>query len=694
MRQRHLCIIFTALTLSLLAYCGSVLLVKPSRALASAYVVGSDPVDGSTIASVPQEVHIYFNAAISVLSRAHVLAAQQGAQNSALVEVGANTGVVSGSNSNELIVPLQTSAPQGLPQGSYLVRWAAVASDDGRTTFGTIGFNVGISSTGLSGTPILGPSTSNQLDEIRTLDVGHVTHILAVMWEWVMVAALTLWIGTLVMEQFVLSDGGRCTELHVHTKKRAKSLQWLCLYALLFSAIVTLVLRTTDLIGNTHANNFYLSTLQSVLINTNYGHFWLLEFALILIAMGSGIRFSLSPRSTLAYCKRVLHTRTLRPLVAQSEKGGGDGTAKITRPIVTRNPSETPLSPAVITLNLHPVVWLSLSGLILLMLVLSRAPAQTFQPHISAILFDWLNLAALGIWFGSFVYLGYLILPLFNNKELEYHTETLATILRRLIPFVLPAISIEIVTTLFLSEAAINQPQQLISDPYGRTLLVQIVLLAVMLILSLHALLRLHATLKHQVLLLPLVHADLPVRRLRQSELHQTKKSLGALSVAITWLGIGILLSVALMTFFTPPIHFPAVPSSKQATQSSNITNTQTKQIGDLSVSLLLSPGRSDQANTIVLLINDKSGKPVTDAQVRLFINMQVMDMGTKNVLIPGASPESTGNDSGTTSSSPAYVATLDRGDSFSMAGVWVITVEIQQPKQDAVKGIFEVMLS
>jgi putative copper export protein/methionine-rich copper-binding protein CopC len=662
--------------------------------LASAYVVGSDPVDGSTIASVPQEVHIYFNAAISALSRAHVLVAQQGTQNSSLVEVGANTGVISDANANELIVPLHPSAPQGLPQGSYLVRWAAVANDDGRTTFGTIGFNVGISSTGLSGTPILGPSTSNQLDEIRTLDVGHVTHILAVMWEWVMVAALTLWIGTLVMEQFVLSDGGRCTELHVHTKKRAKSLQWLCLCALLFSAIVTLVLRTTDLVGNTHANSFYLSTLQSLLINTNYGHFWLTEFALILIAMGSGIRFSLSPRSILAYCKRVLRTRTLRPIVSQSEKGGADGTAKITRPIVTRNPTETSVSPAVINVNLHPVVWLSLSGLILLMLVLSRAPAQTFQPHVSALLFDWLNLAALSIWFGSFVYLGYLILPLFNNKELEYHTETLATILRRLIPFVLPAISIELVSTLFLSEAAINQPQQLISDPYGRTLLVQIVLLVVMLILSLYALLRLHATLKHQVLLLPLVHADLPVRRLRQSELHQTKKSLGVLSVAITWLGVGILLSVALMTFFTPPIHFPAVTSSNQSAESYPTTNAQTKQIGDLSVSLFLSPGRSDQTNTVVLLINDRNGKPVTDAQVRLTMNMQVMDMGTKNVLIPGASPGTTGNGLGTTSSSPAYVATFDKGDTFSMAGLWVIAVEIQRPNQDAVKGTFEVMLS
>src|SRR5215472_10947425 len=102
MRQRHLCIICMALTLSLLAYTGSMLLFQPPRASASAYVIGSDPVDGSTIATVPQEVHIYFNAAISVLSSAHVLVVQQGPQSNSLVEVGANTGIIAGSNPNEL----------------------------------------------------------------------------------------------------------------------------------------------------------------------------------------------------------------------------------------------------------------------------------------------------------------------------------------------------------------------------------------------------------------------------------------------------------------------------------------------------------------------------------------------------------------------------------------------------------------
>lgn len=685
MRQRHLCIISMALLLSLLVYAGFILLFQPPKASASAYVIGSDPVDGSTVTTVPREVQIYFDASISTMSSAHVLAVQQGSQNSSLVEVGANTGGIPGSNPAELIIPLKPSAPQG----SYLVRWAAVANGDGRTTFGTIGFNVGFSSASVTGTPILGPSTSNNLDEIRALDADHATNILAVMWEWVMIAAMTLLIGILVMEQFVMADGGRCTELHVHTKKRAKSLQRLCLAVLFVSGMVSLALRSTDLVKYGQTNTSYLSALASLLIDTNYGHLWLVQLVLILIAMA--LLYWTSRRALVGIGSVHLTTAqgeeasnsTVQTAPAETPSGrvrsGPIGTVPCTVP------TETTSSPGILQESSHPIKWLLLSGLILLTLILARAPAQTFQPRISAILFDWLNLAALGVWFGSFVYLGYLILPLLNNKELEYHTETLTTILQRLMPFIVGAIGIAIVSTLFLSEAAISQPQQLLDDPYGRTLLVQIALLAIMLILSLYVMFRVHSALKHQILLLPLVHIDLPVRRLRQSELYQTRRSLGVLSTTITWLGVGVLLCMALMAFFTPPIHFPAISYSNPSTGSVATANAQTEQMGNLSVSLQVLPGRSGQANTVILLINDSNGKPVTDAQVRLTINMQVMDMGTKNVVIPGTSPGTTGDQ--------VYMATFDKGTTFNMAGLWVIAVQIQQPDQSAVQGTFQVMI-
>jgi methionine-rich copper-binding protein CopC/putative copper export protein len=624
------------------------LLFKPPAVHASAYVIGSDPVDGSTIAHVPKEVHIYFNAAISTLSRAHVLVVQQ----NTLVEIDTNTSIVSGSNPNELIIPLGQA--QQLPQGSYLVRWTAVAYDDGRTTFGSIGFNVGVSSTGLSGTSILGPSTSNALDDRRVLDIGHVTNLLVVLWEWIMLASLTLWIGILVMEQFVLSDRGHCAELCTHIHKRVYSLQWLCLAALLFSEIVLLILRTTDIVENTQTNNAYLAIIQNLLTNTNYGHFWMACIALILIAMG------------LLY-------RT--------------------------NQIETSMSSEIIAEKRHPLVWSLLTSLILLTLVLTRAPAQTFQPHMSAIVFDWLNLAALGIWFGSFVYLGYLIIPFFNSKELEHYTETLTTVLRHLIPFMLAAISVEAISTLFLSESAISQPQQLLHDPYGCTLLIQLVILALMLILTLSWVGTSYNSYRtsrspygeNKILAAPMpslglgqattpLHTNLLAPRLRQSAWQQIRKSLHFTSTIITWLGGGMLLCMALMTFFTPPIHFPDVTYSSQAVNLASTTNAQTKQIDDLSVSLQLLPGRSNQANTVVLLINDSNGKPVTNAQVHLTTNMQAMDMGIGSAAMNGGNP--------------VYITTFAKNASFNMVGVWIINVEIQRPKHNTGQGTFQVTLS
>src|SRR6266496_5551814 len=82
MQQRRLLVIITALILSSLAY---LLLLPVPLAQAHAYVIGSDPVDGSTIATAPTVIRIFFNTSISSVSSAHVLAVGTGN----LVDVGA-----------------------------------------------------------------------------------------------------------------------------------------------------------------------------------------------------------------------------------------------------------------------------------------------------------------------------------------------------------------------------------------------------------------------------------------------------------------------------------------------------------------------------------------------------------------------------------------------------------------------------
>src|SRR5436305_14265167 len=100
-------------------------------AYAHAFVIGSDPVDGSTVASTPRVVRIFFDAAISPASIAHVYTPDE-----QIAE--ATRSSISPTNPRELDTPLNYS--HQLPEGGYTVRWTALAYGDGHTTHGVIGF--------------------------------------------------------------------------------------------------------------------------------------------------------------------------------------------------------------------------------------------------------------------------------------------------------------------------------------------------------------------------------------------------------------------------------------------------------------------------------------------------------------------------------------------------------------------------
>jgi hypothetical protein len=148
-------------------------------------------------------------------------------------------------------------------------------------------------------------------------------------------------------------------------------------------------------------------------------------------------------------------------------------------------------------------------------------------------------------------------------------------------------------------------------------------------------------------------------------------------------LAAGVLLCSALLTFYAPPIVFPNTTYSQPSTSATPATNagsSQSKQVGDLSVTLLMQPAKVDQANTITLTIKDRNGNPVNNAQVSMTINMEIMDMGTTQATLKG---------DGT-----AYTTTFDKGATFSMTGSWNIDVSIQTPNQVPLTTRFQVIVS
>lgn len=575
-------------------------------------------------------------------------------------------------NARELDTPL--TPPDLLPDGSYTVRWVALSNGDGHATYGTIGFNIGQSSTDLPGQVTSGPSTSNILPELD------VQGVLSIAWEWFVLLALTFWVGMLAMEGLMLERGELASTWLASARKQTLPLQWLCLTILLIGEFINLILRAALLTSIQGNGGIDLLTIRQLVLETDYGHLWLIRMALIALALAFLWRTT-RQRSLISNSGSMRHRRRPRSRFGQlrQQVAREQGTLMKEHPEAERTRRPLHVAP-----RRYTVVWLILAGL----LVLTRAPSgdavQVAQPPISAIVLNWLYLTAQCLWLGGAAYLGYVLLPLLSGINPDAHAQALTLLLRRYTPLMLGALSVLLVSGLFLSEASLGDLQQLITDPYGRALLVKVLLITFLFILSISALPFLRPKLTRETIVLPGMDGETPARPAPQYALGKRGQQLKRTMHIVTWLGAGVLLCAALMAFFAPPIVFPLLPSPSNTTSSSPLSarNMQTKQVGDLSVTLQVLPGRINYANTVIITMVDSKGNPVTDAQVQLIIGMKFMDMGIVRVAIKAGNP--------------TYVATFGKeAIPFSaMFGAWEIIVQIQRPNQALMQGVFQVIVS
>ncbi len=643
---------FVALLFAVLAFIGSTALFQPLVAYAHAFVIGSDPVDGSTVSTPPAIIQIFFNAPISSASTAHVYVIQNNQQ----VELGIHTITVE--KGRQLAIALKN--PRSLPQGSYEIIWTAVANDDGHTTYGIIGFNTGQSSLGLSGTALLGPTTSNQLDKVRNLDFFA---ILTIVWDWFALLALTFWIGILISKHLILANVARLETVTVKIEKSLQSLQWLCLSVLFFSEAVLLFLRINSFSRSQGESTITLRASIQILFETNYGYLWLARLLLLLISCI--LLYRITTRKGIV----VLPEKTPRPEHRTGPLRNKEmpeihttGTTNLTKERVeVKRVTKAPTP-----VQRHPYLSLLLAGLVLLTYTLSSEIVQLQPTPISAAVFEWLRLASQGAWFGGLAYLAFLLLPVLPSIERDPHAETLNVLIQRFTPLLAISMGISLLIALYQGEATISAPQQLLYDPYGRVLLVQALLLLGVFGLSAYVLFWLRIKLTRQAMLLPVVNADLPARRTRQTALGQTEVRLKKVVKICALPGAAILLCTAFMAFYAPPIKFPDITYSNPPQSSTSPGEIQSKQIGGLTVSLQVLPARSGSDNTVLVTLTDPQGKQVNDASVQLITNMQIMDMGIATQTIgPGQS---------------IYAASFTKSEAFDMAGPWIITIKISTP--------------
>lgn len=675
---------------------------KAPAAFAHAFVIGSDPVDGSTIGTAPSIIRIFFNADISAVSNARVFVfAPGGPANGS--EVDAGHSYIPANHARELDTML--IAASSLPQGSYEVKWSALALEDGYASNGLIGFNVGTSVTGLTGTPILGPSTSNNLPQLNLQGV------LSVMWQWLTMLALLFWVGLVTMEGLLLlsartngddTEGGVLAAL----RKQGRPLQWLCLSAILVGEIINLVLRGALLTQANAQSGIDMGTIRQVAFETSYGLFWLARMGLTCIALGflwwiarERKRRQGTSSSPFSRASRLSQLRMQVVEEQKKEENSDQGETKNSTAHPKLSPasivalSTTPIVASPLPARIqhgasvprwHTIAWLTLAALMLLTLAFSSDMAQLAQAHYSAIILIWLQLLAQAAWFGGAAYLGFVLLPSLTTLKPDHHGDFLHNLLRYYMPLALASLAVALFGSLFLAETTISNVQQWLNDAYGRSLLVMLLLFALMLIFTLYSFFYLRPALHRQVILLPVVNADLPGRRARHSALEQTENGLKHAMHILAGLGAGVLLCGALMSFFAPPIVFPDVTYKLTITTNSTPQlNVLTQQVGNLTVSLEMQPGRTNVVNTVIITLKDRvTGNPITNARISATTNMQIMDMGTVNKELAAAGANNT------------YTATFQPGESFSMIGAWNISLTIQRPGQAAVQTQFVVTLT
>ena len=647
-------VLLPALVINLLAYGVIVTVFEPQAAHAQAYVIGSNPIDGSTVSTMPTKVRIFFDASISTLSNATL----QYVKNGDFVPVQGQS-FVSSSDQRELDIPVANNSPQG----SYFVRWTAISTLDGRTTYGSIGFNFGASSLGLSGQVILGPVSSND-PAVRNLDF---LGTLSVAWEWLVVVALVFWIGILVTERLVLVQTERATPLLDRVRRQSLPMQWLCLSAILIGEVITMLLREVHVTRALYDGTLDFSALLPFLTQTVYGWVWSVRVLLLLIALGLLWWLSRPYQKQ----REDTHASTTRsgPLRLHRERITVGSHKPATE--VMERPSRPPTSITSTQERMYTpsmtITWFVLAALLLCTYALTGT--QVSQLQANEMVYDGFSLLAQGIWFGSLAYLGYILLPLVPTIGGDNNAEVLASFLRKLTPYLVGAIITELACLLFIIEATILQWNQWLNDPYGRALLVMSILVVLALLLTLYTLLVVRPRLARQTILLPVVNAELPARRARQTALDRSTRSLKQLVSLQALLGAGVLICGALMAFYAPPVVFPNVhytnPPANSSSGTPSSTPVQTQSASGLTVTLQVSPGRVNTTNTVTLHIKDSSGVPVTNAHVKMITNMQVMDMGVS---------QQNANANGAT-----YTASFTASDAFSMSGVWDVRVIIQR---------------
>lgn len=233
------------------------LLLFPSISSAHAYIKKSTPYENEVIGKAPDKVTILFDEPI------------QKVFNSIQVfdSLGNRVDKKNGRINPKQPAILEAGLEKNLPDGTYRIEWKVI-SDDGHPVQGVIPFQIGTAS-----------SQQNQT-VIHDQTKGYVPQADLIIIRWVQYISNAGFIGLFFFLLIVLPK--EAAQM-VSARKSIVKLIRFSFFLLSLSILLSLPLQATIETGSSWGSVFTIQKLQDVMVNTVFGHNWLIQIAILII---------------------------------------------------------------------------------------------------------------------------------------------------------------------------------------------------------------------------------------------------------------------------------------------------------------------------------------------------------------------------------------------------------------------------
>lgn len=557
----------------------ALLLALPATAQAHALLIRSQPNQGAVVPREPPVIHLWFSEALNAsLSKAIVWNARR-----QVVDLGDDR--VTGKY--ELTISLRAH----LPDGTYLVIWTSVSAQDGHVLKSAFLFSIGHRGPAPPAPGLSGSGTQNfPPDAVGALSLAA---------RAVELLAEALWLGLALVMAAVIRRQAQTVaarDFRMRAFARAALLLPVTLAALVLSRCVTIAVQAY-LVTGSWSSAFSGTTLNGLLLQTQYGHAWLGLQAITLLG--------------LVVATAMLTAGRRKHGAAVAVKEGND------------HPKGGSPRPSNLACNWMPLALLVLACTVGFLTASSGHAATVNLAHTGTgvwtapVALDWLHVLATGIWTGGICAISLVLIPTLLTSGRAALIPFLDA-LDRFSPYAYAAVLTLFLTGGFSGVVHIPSWDAFFTSIYGRTLIVKMSLILFMILISAFTVGFVRPRMRRAI-----------AKASGTSDLR-----LGYLqAMLVRWLRLGAVLTACVFAA-TAVLNAYPVPLTFGAHAGPFVL---TRHVSGAQVSFGVTPGKAGPDTFTVNL--KRNGRPVPLASVAIVQTMLDMNMGTQYLTLNQAAP-------------------------------------------------------